>query len=188
MVFPYVQKGSLEPRDPFSYEDDDRPTFKSASSFMLYALSVAQAVQQCHQVGVAHMDLKLSNIMPKDDGSGVWLIDFGVARVLEEGQDTCVFHTRTGSPFYIAPEFDNFKGAEAALLNPKACDVYSLGKVFVALLGGDIRAKELVWPEGFEGLYPACVKLIEKMLSSNPLERPSIEDVVGVLETLKAVS
>ncbi len=90
-------------------------------------LTVLRAVDVAHRSLVVHRDLKPSNIMVDADGR-VKLIDFGIAKLLEDDVD----HATVGvyTPDYAAPE--QVTGQPITT----ATDVYSLGVVMHELLLG----------------------------------------------------
>ena len=94
---------------------------------------VSGAVQYAHQNFVVHRDLKPSNILVTPDGT-VKLLDFGIAKLLDEGEAAEAALTRTGmrlmTPEYAAPE--QVRGGRITA----ATDVYALGIVLYELLAG----------------------------------------------------
>jgi tRNA A-37 threonylcarbamoyl transferase component Bud32 len=96
-------------------------------------LEVADAVQYAHDRSIVHRDLKPSNILVSADGA-VKLLDFGLARMLEEGVTGEAPPTRTGhrwmTPEYAAPE--QVRGSAIT----SRTDVYQLGAVVYELLSG----------------------------------------------------
>ncbi len=93
---------------------------------------VIEAVQYAHTRLVVHRDIKPSNVLVEGDG-GVRLLDFGIARLLDEGADPNLATrpaTRWMTPEYAAPE--------QILARPitTATDVHALGVLLYELLTG----------------------------------------------------
>jgi eukaryotic-like serine/threonine-protein kinase len=89
---------------------------------------LCSAVDYLHAAGLVHRDIKPSNVM-LDHSDRVVLMDFGIARSLDETQ-----YTRTGAtlgtPEYMAPE--QIRGMPAG---PPA-DIYAIGILAYQLLAG----------------------------------------------------
>lgn len=94
---------------------------------------VCGAVQYAHRRLVVHRDLKPSNILVTADGEPK-LLDFGIARFLDESETGGSPRTRTGfrllTPEYASPE--QLRGEQVTT----ASDVYQLGVLLYELLTG----------------------------------------------------
>src|SRR5215472_4365940 len=113
---------------------------------LILFLRVCDAVSHAHRHLVIHRDLKPSNILV--DVSGLpKLLDFGIARLLEETGDPTQTMERMLTPAYASPE--QIRGA----IQTTATDIYSLGAILYKLLtgrspheseGGTLRAIEVI--------------------------------------------
>ncbi len=88
-------------------------------------LQVAHAVAHAHRHLIIHRDLKPGNILVDEDGRAR-LLDFGIARLLSDGDHTPA--TRIMTPEYAAPEQHRGEAISTAT------DVYGLGAVLHKLL------------------------------------------------------
>lgn len=126
------------------------------------AVQILESLDEAHQRRFLHRDLKPSNIMLTNDYEGrdtIKVLDFGIAKNLEESQDGGVLITHqgafVGTPRYASPE--QFDGRELA---PSA-DIYSLGLLMWEALVGD--------PAVASVSYGECV---EKHLGDEPWRLP----------------
>jgi serine/threonine protein kinase len=112
------------------YCDDRR--LSTADRLRLFR-TVCLAVQYAHQRLIIHRDLKPSNILVTADGS-VKLLDFGIAKLLEDNAQQHPVHATFSSPFltlaYASPE--QIRGDRITT----STDVFSLGVVLYELLTG----------------------------------------------------
>ena len=94
-------------------------------------LDLCAAVQFAHQRLIVHRDIKPANVLIDDSGQ-VKLLDFGIAKWIDEDQG----HANTGSMTSImTPQFASPEQLNGGLLTT-ATDVYALGVLLYHLLSG----------------------------------------------------
>lgn len=99
------------------------------------ALQVCSALATAHAQGVIHRDLKPANVILQD-GNDVFVVDFGMAKILTgggTGTTGLTAHNMVfGTPEYMAPE--QARGDEL----DARCDVYAVGVMLYELLTGGV--------------------------------------------------
>ncbi|CAL1547050.1 unnamed protein product [Lymnaea stagnalis] len=141
---------------------------------------IVEACQYLHNNKVIHRDLKLGNLFI-DDEMEIKIGDFGLATKLDyEGERK---KTLCGTPNYIAPEVLGKKGHSFEV------DVWSLGCILFTLLVGKppfetsclkdtymrIKKNEYHVPSK---VSPAAKNLINRLLRSNPTDRPNMDQIM----------
>lgn len=96
---------------------------------------VADAVEHAHRRGVIHRDLKPGNILVDEAGQPV-VLDFGIARVIDEEARGNSFATREGVLVGTLPYMSPEQAAGDAEAVDTRTDVYALGAVAYELLAG----------------------------------------------------
>lgn len=107
---------------------DPRRTLRVASE-------ICRSLQEAHQLGIVHRDLKPSNVMltRRDEDESVKVLDFGVAKVLEEDQEALTqADSVVGSPRYMSPEQIRHLDLDGR------SDLYSLGVLMYLMLSGQV--------------------------------------------------
>ena len=186
----FLKGESLEERA--SARGESRQTPFTAEEALHIIVSVRVALAHAHRAGIAHRDVKPSNVMLTDDGRTV-LTDFGLATVLDQTRMT-VDGASAGTPSYMSPEQAMGERGD------HRADLYSLGIMAYELLTGELpfRSDTLAGmlhkhlqepPPPLEprvpGLAPHVVATVERALAKNPTDRfDSMDEMVASLKGL----
>lgn len=92
--------------------------------------SVGSALAYAHKQGVLHRDIKPSNVLISTDGV-MYLADFGLARIAQNGESTLSSDSIMGTPQYISPE----QALGKKDLDNKT-DIYSFGVMLYEMVVG----------------------------------------------------
>jgi tetratricopeptide (TPR) repeat protein len=95
------------------------------------ARAAALAADYAHRQGVVHRDLKPGNLI-RDARGNTWVLDFGLAALLEARERITATGAAAGTPEYMSPE--QARGERRA--REVTTDVYGLGATLHALLSG----------------------------------------------------
>ena len=95
--------------------------------------AIADGLDYAHGQGVLHRDIKPSNIL-MTTGGGVYIADFGLARITQAGESTMSQDMIMGTPQYISPE--QAKGVEEI---DGRTDIYSFGIIVYEMPTGQVR-------------------------------------------------
>jgi len=149
---------------------------------------VLAAVQAAHEHGVVHRDLKPANILISAQGK-VKVLDFGVAKLLDESPELTAEGFTVGTPQYMAPEQLRGDPVDAR------ADVYSLGCVLYEMLHGEppfvgatsaIMHAHVFEPVPDSDRIPeALMSVIRKAMAKRPEDRYlTCAEMAGAIRTL----
>lgn len=150
------------------------------------AVQLASAVGAIHGVGLVHRDLKPGNVLVTSKGV-VKLVDFGVAKWLQEQSSFTQEGHVVGSYSYMSPE--QITGGQV----DHRADQYGMGILLYELLSGSPpfrarRPQEYLWlhcteqpqplSRRLDGIPTALDRLLLRMLAKEPADRPPSMAVV----------
>jgi serine/threonine-protein kinase PpkA len=153
-------------------------------------VQMASALRIVHAAGLCHRDLKPANVMLRADASVV-LIDFGLAKPVEESTALTSIGEVRGSPYYVSPEQANGDPVD------QRSDLYSLGVILYEMLTGERPFKGTTviailtshqedpiprLPEKLAKYQP----LVDSLLAKDPAQRiPTADAALTMLSKLK---
>ncbi|KIH96928.1 hypothetical protein LP52_21930 [Streptomonospora alba] len=147
------------------------------------ALGVAAALTAIHRAGVIHRDLKPGNVLLSAVGPKV--IDFGIARAMDDESAVTRSSQLMGTPSYLAPEL--IAGGE---ITP-ASDIFSWGCLVAYAGTGKAPFDAQTVPAvlhlissgeaDLEGLDPQLTDMIRSALEKDPRNRPTAQQLMTML-------
>ncbi len=157
---------------------------------------VAQGLQKAHERGIIHRDLKPDNIMIDQDGEPI-VMDFGLARRVNDEVQVTMAGVIIGTPAYMSPE--QVEG-DPANIGPST-DIYALGVVLYQMLTGRLPFRGSITsilrqigsdlppkPSTFNleiGEDSPVERICLNMIAKSPADRfASMADVVAALDRL----
>ncbi|MFZ4483218.1 MAG: protein kinase domain-containing protein [Chthoniobacterales bacterium] len=181
-----VEKGSLD--DLMSVSER-----VSEAQVLEIGVQIAQGLEAAAEKGLIHRDVKPGNILFADPHT-TKIVDFGLARVLEEEAESR--GEIWGTPYYIAPERLNYEPEDFR------SDIYSLGGTLFHAIAGrppfEAASASLVALKQIKSLpvsleafapdvAPETAYVINRMLEKNPDERyGSYAELIEHLEFARA--
>ncbi|PIB00701.1 Protein kinase kin1 [Cercospora beticola] len=145
-----------------------------------FGRQIASALDYCHRNSIVHRDLKIENILISKTGD-IKIIDFGLSNLFSPKSTLKTF---CGSLYFAAPEL-----LQAKQYTGPEVDVWSFGIVLYVLVCGKVPFDDQSMPQlhakikkGFVEYPPwlsnECRGLIARMLTTNPLERASLQEIM----------
>jgi serine/threonine protein kinase len=126
------------------------------ASYLINCLyKIVDAVEYMHNIGIAHCDIKLENILMDMTNTNVKLIDFGHATTFIENDKIQYVRGTCGTEGYFPPE--SYTGA---LYNPSKVDVWCLGVVLY-----NVIYDAMPWQHACidkDSTYASCARYFER--------------------------
>jgi serine/threonine protein kinase len=153
------------------------------------------AVAYIHSQGMAHLDIKLENIL-LDSYFNVKIADLGIA--VDVSKTEGIYDGRRGTTWYMAPEINYLLPTET--YDAYRADIYSLGMCLYVLVFGEFPVKEesddstfddtetiggitglkwsFDWKNKWQQISLELQDLLGNMLSMEPEDRPSLQEIL----------
>lgn len=204
LIYTYMENSSL---DYWLHERADGGYMLKWESRLKIAQGSARGLAYLHkdcEPNIIHRDVKSSNILLNENFEA-HLADFGLARLIQP-YDTHVTTDLVGTLGYIPPEY-----SQSLIATPKG-DVYSFGVVLLELLTGrrpvevskvkgsrdlvswalQVKSENkeeqifdrLIWSNAHEKQLMSVLETACRCISTDPRQRPSIEQVVVWLDSV----
>jgi len=174
LVMEYVQGCSLSTR----IGELGRLPLESA---LAIARELLAGLGEAHRSGLIHRDVKPSNVLLEADGGRAKLVDFGLARGIDDSTRFTTAGDVVGTLWYMSPE-----QAEGKTELDFRCDLYAVGVVLFEMLTGTVpfadrnkvRTLDAIVRQPppdvrqlNEALPARIAKIIRKALSKDPRRR-----------------
>jgi serine/threonine protein kinase len=157
---------------------------------------IARGLHKAHEIGIVHRDLKPDNIMIDADGEPI-VLDFGLARRVDEDVQVTLPGMIVGTPAFMSPEQIDGDPTKVG----SATDIYSLGILLYYMLTGVLPFKGSLTsilrqigtnaPAKPSSINPdlgedsALESVCMKMIAKSPTDRfASMAEVATALEAL----
>ena len=169
---PYLVQEYLTGEDLDRYVGD--PDRMSLETKVEVLRQVAEGLEYAHREGVVHRDVKPANVRILDDGT-VRIMDFGIARLVEETQRLTQAGMSIGTAGYLSPEqlqgldvdqrSDIFSFGVLAyelILGKRPFQGESISALFYSIAHEDPPAVREVWPDCPPALTACITRCLEK--------------------------
>lgn len=124
----YIASQFIEGKSLSATTKDKKIDFKKAAK---WTAAIARALDYAHEMGIVHRDVKPHNVM-LDGRDEPQLMDFGLAKRVNEDSNMTTEGALLGTPAYMAPE--QARG-DVANVGPHS-DQYAVGAILYELLSG----------------------------------------------------
>ncbi|XP_060594055.1 dual specificity protein kinase TTK-like isoform X2 [Ruditapes philippinarum] len=156
-----------------------------------------EAVQALHKEGIIHSDLKPANFLLV--GGNLKLIDFGIAKALQQDKTSVILETPVGTLNYMSPEAimdscgdSQGEGKKKYKIGVKS-DVWSLGCILYNMVYGrtpfqnlkhDLFKLQAIINPDFPIEFPDIpnkhlIDVMKRCLNRDPKARPSIDELLN---------
>eukprot|EP01114_Cavostelium_apophysatum_P000336 TRINITY_DN10315_c0_g1_i3.p1 TRINITY_DN10315_c0_g1~~TRINITY_DN10315_c0_g1_i3.p1 ORF type:complete len:566 (+),score=70.48 TRINITY_DN10315_c0_g1_i3:20-1717(+) len=167
--------------------------FIDEEQIVRWSLQIALAIQHSHKRKIIHRDLKPKNIFltqtsPDSDELSIKIGDFGIAKALNSSSDFA--KTFVGTSYYLSPEMCEDKPYDLKSdIWQFGCVIYELATLKHAFDGKSLPAIVMKILAGIYVPLPTHYSkelqhLVSRMLQILPQDRPSIDEIVRILQSM----
>ena len=137
-----------------------------------YVIQIAEGLRHAHAMGILHRDIKPDNIWVTPEGD-IKLLDFGLARPLDEAGNLTTTGGLIGTPQYMSPE-----QIQGQTLDARS-DLFSVGVVLFEMLTGSLPFQK-------NNLFSTMIAITNDSVSLPPSELASeiVPHVESILHSL----
>lgn len=172
LVLEYMEGGDL--RHALKTIDGRAEQLRWHNKGAKIALDVIQGIQFLHSYGVMHRDIKSGNVLLSGDFSQAKICDVGLAHIMGSTSNSGKSVQATFA--YAAPEMlFNYRCNEKA-------DIFSYGVVLWEIITQETpqrgTLRDIKVPAECP---PEIAHLVERCLDENPVNRPTAEDIVKII-------
>lgn len=192
---PYIIISYIPNKDLLYHVQKSKGLDERTAKILFY--KILKVVEECHNHGICHRDLKLENIL-LDEKYNPILCDFGYSSIIE-GDDSRKSKEFLGTNVYLAPEI-----LKQIPYDGTKCDIFCLGVILFCLVfchfgfsaaNGFNKYYRLIMRKDFEKYWSEIgkklgkevvdnistefKKLYFKMVAYKPSERPTITDILN---------
>jgi WD40 repeat protein/serine/threonine protein kinase len=185
-----------EPLDRKLHREGDGRGGLPLAEVLRIGREMAEGLAAAHERGLIHRDIKPANVWLEGERARVKILDFGLARQMQDQSQLTQSGVVIGTPAYMAPEQANGQKTDAR------SDLFSLGCVLYRLCTGEppfrgadtISTLVAVATEQPPApalrnpkLPPALSDLVMRLLAKAPADRPqTAKEVAAALEEIEA--
>jgi serine/threonine protein kinase/Leucine-rich repeat (LRR) protein len=172
------------------------PALLSIPQILRLGRQIARGLAAAHERGLIHRDIKPANLwLEPEHGGHIKILDFGLARAVEDEAHLTQSGAIVGTPAYMAPEQARSERVD------HRCDLFSLGVVLYRLCTGRLpfrgdstmavlTALAMDAPKQVSDLNPTLppelAELVMQLLNKHPAQRPaSAKEVAERLHALE---